>query len=472
VTGALDSPLAEIAAAVGRREVSPTELVETALARIARGNAALNAIVHVDGSGARRAAVAVEDVLARGEATPVLAGIPFAVKESEQVSGWRSTFGDPAASARAPAPRDSLQVARLREAGAIPVAATNLALYGGWAETANPLFGTTSNPWDRRRIPGGSSGGSAAAIAAAMVPFATGSDGGGSLRIPAAACGIVGFKPTHGVVPEADTEPAWGTLAVQAPMARTVTDLITLLDVVCAASRESSKRVLPRSFATAAQATGVGGLRVAWSPTLGYATPDTRIVDVCAAAVRRLADAGAVVEEVSAVLDIDPVDIFAVPFLRALAADVRLLRGSAGVEDLDPVLASWMELATRISAADVSAAESARLHVCSRFAQLFARFDLLVTPTTAQPPPPIPHPDNEWVKFTHPFNLIDAPAISIPAGVLDEDGCTLPVGVQLAGPPRADAEVVACASVLERLLDLDLHPPFPPSTSTGDTVDH
>jgi amidase len=131
-----------------------------------------------------------------------------------------------------------------------------------------------------------------------------------------------------------------------------------------------------------------------------------------------------------------------------------------------------MELATRISAADVSAAESARLHVCSRFAQLFARFDLLVTPTTAQPPPPIPHPDNEWVKFTHPFNLIDAPAISIPAGVLDEDGCTLPVGVQLAGPPRADAEVVACASVLERLLDLDLHPPFPPSTSTGDTVDH
>jgi aspartyl-tRNA(Asn)/glutamyl-tRNA(Gln) amidotransferase subunit A len=448
VTHPLDLPLAELAAAVGRRTASPVELVEESLARIAAVNPALNAVVHVDADGARAAARACE----RDGCSGPLAGIPFAVKESEPVGGWRSTSGDPGA-ATTVALRDSFQVSRLRAAGAIPVAATNLALYGISAETVNPLFGTTRNPWDRSRVPGGSSGGSAVAVATAMVPFATGSDGGGSIRIPAAACGIVGLKPSNGLMPEDDgSAPAWDGLAVPGPMARTVTALAALLDAICSPPAAET-------FTAAVRDADVRGLRLAWSPTLGYAAPDPRIVALCAAAVRELEAAGAHVEELPVVLDVDPLEIFAVPFVLGVAAAVRSTRGAGTLGDLDPTVAAWVAHADSLSPDDVEAARTARRSFGKRFTRLLDRFDLLVTPTTAQLPPRIPHPDNEWVKFTHPFNLVGAPAISIPAGTLAEGDAVLPVGVQLGAARTQDRAVVAAAAALEAMLGLDLRPP-------------
>lgn len=456
---ALDLPLTVMVAAVQRAEVSPSELVEEALRRIAADRGALNAVVTVDAVGARSAARAVESSIRDGRVLP-LAGVPFAVKESEPVAGWRRTAGDPHRATAPPSLRDSIQVGRLRAAGAIPVGATNLALYGGWAETTNPLFGTTANPWDPARIPGGSSGGSAAAVAAGSVPFATASDGGGSIRIPAAACGVVGLKPTAGVVPLGDElPPPWGTLAVRAPITRTVADLAAVLDVVAGPHRRDPASVaLPGAFATAL---GVDprGLRVAWSPTLGYARPDPRIVDCCSAAAGHLAAAGALVEEVDGVLDVDPLDAFTVPFVLAIAAEVRGARGSAPADDLGATLVSWLAHAESVTVRQVEEADLARHRLTLRFAELFERCDVLVCPTLAQLPPRIPHPDAAWVQFTHPFNLTGMPALSLPVGTVSDAGVTLPVGIQLVGPRLVDQRVVGLGDWLERELALDLHPP-------------
>ena len=300
----------ETAAAVKGGEVSPRELVEDALARIADRNESLNCFVTVD----PELALAQADVIARrlkaGEEVGPLAGVPIGVKDLEDAEGFVTTCGDPARRDRGPASGDSVHVGRLRAAGAIVVGKTNTPAYGFQSETDNLLFGPTRNPWAPGRTCGGSSGGSGAAVASGIVALCTGSDGGGSIRIPSAACGISGFKPTNGVVPNGDADaPTWGPFSTRGPMARTFAEVAYALDAVAGYSaRDLMSFDLGGSFVDAVGQASLDGVRIIWSPTLGTATPDPAIVAVCERALRGLEQHGArVVETVESVFEEPPV---------------------------------------------------------------------------------------------------------------------------------------------------------------------
>src|SRR5258708_8328562 len=201
-----------------------TELVSSAVSRVEELNPAINAFVAVDAEAAMSAAEIIDGRFKRGDDLGALAGIPIGVKEEHDAIGFRTTHGSALHANRPAATSDAALVARLKDAGCIVIGKTNASEFGWYAQTDNPLFGPTRNPWDLERTPGGSSGGSAAAVAAGMVPLATGADGGGSIRIPAALCGLSGFKPSLGRVPSGGpTPPGWGHLSSAGPMARTTT---------------------------------------------------------------------------------------------------------------------------------------------------------------------------------------------------------------------------------------------------------
>ncbi|HEX9259460.1 MAG TPA: amidase, partial [Acidimicrobiales bacterium] len=224
--------LPDLAEQVRRREVSARELVEHALARIDALNPRLNAFVAVDADDARAQAAAVDERIVRGEDVGPLAGIPIGVKDLEDARGFVTAKGNAKYAVAPPAEADSVQVARLRAAGCVVLGKTNAPEFGLRAETDNPVFGITRNPWDPSRTSGGSSGGSSSAVAAGMVALATGSDGGGSIRIPSAATGLSGLKPTQGWVPAGDASAvSWQDLSTRGPMARRVVDVAFALDV-------------------------------------------------------------------------------------------------------------------------------------------------------------------------------------------------------------------------------------------------
>ncbi|HEY5013775.1 MAG TPA: amidase, partial [Acidimicrobiia bacterium] len=305
----MDESLLALAGRIRAGEQTPLEVVDAALARIEAADPGLNAFCELRAGDARAQARAVGERLARGETVGPLAGVPIGVKDLEHAIGFRTTFGDPLHAADAPATRDSVEVARLRAAGAVVVGKTNTPAYGFHAETDNLVFGPTRNPWATGRTCGGSSGGSAVAVASGMVTLATGSDGGGSIRIPSETCGICGFKPTHGVVPGGDeAAPTWGHLSTRGPMARTFPEIALALDVVKGISpRDLLSFDLAGSFVEAAARPSLEGVRIAWSATLGYANPDPAVVALCEAALAVLEAHGArVVETVEQLFDGHP----------------------------------------------------------------------------------------------------------------------------------------------------------------------
>ncbi len=460
----------DIADAVRRGERSVAEVVEAALARIAARDAALHAFCAVDGPGARRQAEALDRRIARGDDVGPLAGVPIGVKDLEDAAGFRTVCGDPARTAAPPATVDSVEVARLRGAGAVVVGKTNTPAYGFHAETDNLVFGPTGNPWAPGRTAGGSSGGSAAAVAAGMVPLCTGSDGGGSIRIPSAACGIAGFKPTHGVVPNGDpTPPTWGPLSTRGPMARTFTEIACALDVVKGVSAlDLLSFELAGSFAAAAARAsldGVRGVRVAWSPTLGVAHPDADVLAACEAALHTLAAAGADV--------VDALDtVFDPPAVYAWVAHAA--PGSWRTATTDPtpwegrflpaaqLTASFGEHTTVAQVLDGQAGAQTALR---QLAAVWARADVLVTPAMATVPPrlgePSPYGPGWAADYTLPFNLVRSPAAVVPCGFVERDGERLPIAIQIVAPRCADLALMTVATAAESVLGGIAAPPVP-----------
>jgi len=435
--------------------VSARELVGHALDRIAALDPALNAFVAVDAERALAEAADLDDRQARGEEVGALAGIPFAVKDLDDVAGLPTTNGSLVVTGPDPAEVDSELVARLKLAGAIVVGKTNTPEHGWTAQTFNPRFGTTRNPWAPDRTPGGSSGGSAAAVAAGMVPLATGSDGGGSLRIPSALCGLAGFKPSPGRVPAGGRRPpGWPLLSCKGTMAWRVPDLAASLDVVLGPD-PTDLRSLPTpeaSWRNAVDAPGVP-LRVVWSPTLGYAPVDGEILDICRVAVDVLADLGAEVVEQDAVFDEDPVT----PWIKLVSG--YLQRSFADIRHTDawrqvtPGLREQIEGSEGLTVLDfVRAADATHLlNLC--LVDLFAESRLLVTPTIAGQTPRCGDLGTidgvevvNWVGFTYPFNMTGSPAGTVCVG-LTRDG--LPVGLQIVGPQHADVAVLRAMAALE-----------------------
>jgi len=453
----------ELARQVRGKEISARELAGHALSRIEALDATVGAFVTVDAEQALEQAAAVDQIVATGGDPGPLAGVPIGVKDLEDAAGYPTTHGSAVWAGGPPAVADSALVGRLRAAGCVVVGKTSTPEMGWSAITDNSLVGPARNPWNLDHTAGGSSGGSAAAIAAGLVPLATGSDGGGSIRIPASCCGLSGMKTSLGRVPSGgDHGPGWLDLSTKGPMARRMADIVWALDAVVG-PEPTDLRSLPRPEAPwpAVLDDPHVPARVAWSPTLGYAPLDEEVRAICERAVGVLESLGADVVEVESVFDEDPFPTWATIANACLSRTYQPHLDSPAYAGTPRALRRLVDAGAALRAVDLVRAldECHRLNLA--LVDLFHDVRLLVTPTLATRPPSLATapaglvngvPEIGWVRFTYPFNLTRSPAATVCAG-LTEDG--LPVGLQLVGPQHADLVVLRSAAALEAALGFD-----------------
>jgi len=436
-------------------ELHPRDLLEAALTRIAQVEAKVNALPTLCAERARSALQRLSE--GRRDHPAWLAGLPIAVKDLTDVAGVRTTYGSTIYADHVPE-RSDILVERLEERGAIVIAKSNTPEFGAGANTFNEVFGKTRNPWDLSRTSGGSSGGSAVALACGEVWLATGSDLGGSLRIPASYCGVVGLRPSPGRVAHGPAPLPFDTLSVNGPMGRSVGDVALLLDAMCGHHPEDplSFDAPARPFVEAVDRPRLPE-RMAYAPDLGGIMPVSRAVrDVCDAAARRFEALGVRVEEVSPDLS-DAREIF------------QTLRAAGFAERMSPLLAEhrhalkpevvWnIEAGCRLSAEDIGRAERARGALYARVAAFFERYPILLAPAVIVPPFDVDvryvdqvegrRFDNyvDWLIATYAITLAASPALSLPCGFTAEG---LPVGLQMIGPPRGEAPLLSAAAAFE-----------------------
>ena len=451
------TPATTLARLIRQKRVSPVEVVRAVLARIERLNPTLNAYCTVAPDLALKAARAAERAVMRKQALGPLHGIPVSIKDLTPTAGIRTTWGSKIFEQCVPE-EDALVVQRLKAAGAIVIGKTNTPEFGAGANTSNAIFGATRNPWNPTLTCGGSSGGAAVALATGMGPLAQGSDLGGSLRIPAAFCGVVGFRTSPGLVPVAPAQLGWDTYGVQGPMARTVADTALMLAAIAGPDERAplSYPVDTREFLKAVKAPSVKGLRVAWSPDLGLTPVDHEVKRVAGAASRVFSRLGARVEEAAPDFSGVHETIRVSRGLRMAALHADKLPKWRGV--MNPNLVWNVEEGLKLSAEDAGRAEKLRAELYARVRKFFARYDLILTPTVAVLPFPveIPYPEKingqpmadyiEWLILTYAFTVIGLPAISVPAGW---SAGGLPVGLQIVGRWRAEASVLRAAAAFE-----------------------
>ena len=457
----------ELSALVHRGAVSPVEIVEGVLARIDECQPRINAFISVAHDPALEAARGAEREIMAGRRRGPLHGLPYAAKDLIMSAGMRTTMGSRLFEAFTPE-HDAVAISRLRAGGAILVGKTTTSEFGHKPLTDAPLFGRTLNPFDADATCGGSSGGSAAALASGQVPLALGSDGGGSIRIPAACCGIVGLKATLGVIPHLDLPDLFSANSYVGPMARNVSDTAFLFDVLRGFDRRDP-------FGQGAPAPdyqpfpGIEGMRVGWLEKVGNPVTDPECIDAAERVLQRLEEAGAVVEPAAA--DFAPVASAFLVILQSALRSRLLPPREDDPQRLDPSLVETIDRGARWSAVDLHHAARER-SACFRAVQsLFERYDLLVSPTLAAPPLSI-HQDPHghvticgkdagpiraaWYPYTLPFNLTGHPALSLPCG---ETAAGLPLGVQLVGPWHAEDLLLGVGAELESSMKTPLRAP-------------
>jgi aspartyl-tRNA(Asn)/glutamyl-tRNA(Gln) amidotransferase subunit A len=447
----------EIIGMVQSGEITPRELMEETLKRIEAVNPKLNAFVSLQPERAMDEAKAMTERLAKRENLGPLAGLPIGVKDLEDAAGMVTSFGSIPYRANV-AQHDSIQVARLRKAGAIVVGKTNTPEHGFTGFTKNRLHGTTRNPWNLDRTPGGSSGGSAAAVSGGIVAVCTGSDGGGSVRIPASYTGCFGLKTSYGRIPWGPAPYLWMyRLAGHGPLTRTVADAALYLDCV-AGYHPADPDSLPKPPVSYLENLErlPRGLRLGFSPTLGYARVQSDVLAVVEEAVRTFGDLKHKVEIWDGALpDVGEAwsTMFACDAYATLEADLKKHR-----EEMGKALVASLEAVKSMSLANIFAAQRVRTAVNVLLEELFDRYDLLLTPTmpteafgAAGPPPSAinGHPISILgaVAFTYPFNFTGHPAASVRAGFAKSG---LPVGLQIVGPRHRDDLVLQAAYVYEQ----------------------
>jgi Asp-tRNA(Asn)/Glu-tRNA(Gln) amidotransferase A subunit family amidase len=442
----------ELGAAYRARSLTPSEVTEAVLRQIEGVNPRVNAFVTVTADLAREMAREADCRFAEGRVAGPLDGVPVGIKDLSLTAGIRTTRGSRVYEWDVPT-EDAPIVERLKRGGAIILGKTNTPEFGWKSPTDNPLFGPTRNPWNLERTAAGSSGGSAAAVACGMGPIATGGDGGGSIRQPASFCGVFGIKPTFGLVPMYPPSVA-GTFVSEGPLSRTVRDGALMLDVIAGPDpRDIFVAPGPDVAYLPSCDGGIAGLRVAWSPDLGYACVDPDVREITARAARRYAELGADVAEANPGWP-DPYELFHTLFYSLVGGSVdELLPEWEG--QIDPGLVRIRDAGRRVTAFDIARAQRARNELQLTAAAFFVHYDLLLTPTMTLPPFPIgidfpaevggrPVTGMQWTAFTFPFNLTGNPAASVPAG-WTADG--LPIGLQVVGRRWEDALVLrACAA--------------------------
>jgi amidase len=447
----------EIVALLKKGEVAPAELIDAAAARIEAVDGAVNALPIRCFERARGLAES-----ARGRVP--LYGLPVAIKDSMDVAGVRSTQGSPIFADHVPA-RSDIQVERLEAKGALVVARSNAPEFAAGANTFNEVFGATLNPFDTRMTCGGSSGGSAVALATGMVWLANGSDLGGSLRIPASFCSVVGFRPSPGVVAQGPSAIAFDDLAVSGPMARDVGDIMLMLEAMSGEDvRDPLSIALPRREPPSK-------LRAGWSPDLGFLPVDPEVRAICAAAAERLTELGAEVEETGPDLSGARETFHTLRALRFAAAKKDLLLEHRA--RLKPEVVWNIEQGLKLTADEVGRAMRERAALYQRVAAFFETHDLLLSPVVMVPPFPVEQRwveecagvrfDNyvDWLGHTYAITLTRCPALSLPCGFTRAG---LPVGLQIVGPPMSDWALLEVARRFETVLGIAKDVPINPLT--------
>ena len=450
------APATELRGLIADGRVSPVEITELYLSRIERMDPQLNSYITVTAERAMEAARNAEEAVARGDELGPLHGIPISIKDLQMTAGVRTTGGSLVYKDRVP-DADSAVVERVLAAGAVVLGKTNTPEFGLLGTTENRLGEPCRNPWDTGRTSGGSSGGAGASLVAGLCSLATGSDGGGSIRIPASFNGVYGIKPTQGRVSSysgVSGPPAVNLLSQQGPMSRTVRDSVLLLQVLAGYDPRApgSLREPVPDFQAAADR-GVGGLRIAWSRDFGYTPVEPQVAVIAERAAKVFEELGCTVEEADLSLDA-PFDTFIILF----ATGAYLSQGHLLDDPSDPLTwyARWsLETGAKFTGGDYAGALGRRDVMAQQFADLFEEYDLLLSPTmpvTAFPvdklpdridgQEPYPNPFCGYLPFTHPINTVGHPAASVPCG-FDSDG--MPVGLHIVGR-RGDEETVIAAS--------------------------
>ena len=443
----------ELVDAFRAKRLSPVEATEAALARIDAHNDAVNAYLLVDAEGALAAARASEARWAKGAPAGLVDGVPTSIKDVLLTRGWPTLRGSKTTDPSQPWDDDAPSVARMREHGAVFLGKTTTPEFGWKGVTDCPVSGITRNPWNLERTPGGSSGGASAALAAGMGPLAFGTDAGGSIRIPSSFAGVFGLKPSFGRVPAYPPSP-FSTLAHVGPMAWTVADAALMLTVIAEPDARDWFALphAPRDY-RAGLDDGVAGLKVAFSPALGYAAVEAEVADLVAQAVRVFEELGAIVVET------DPGFENPGPAMKTIAW-AGLAHGLGPIIDgkrdlVDPGLVTLIDAGATITIDAYFNAVAVRNALGGHMTRFHADYDLLLTATLPITAFPVgrfmPEGDDprqwiDWLPFTFPFNMTGQPAASIPCG-FTADG--LPVGLQIVGPMHRDALVLRAARAFE-----------------------
>jgi amidase len=453
------TPATRLASLFARGSVSPLEVMQAVLARIERVNPRLNAYCTVAAEQALAAAKkATAAARRRSSRLGPLHGVPVSIKDLTPTKGIRTTWGSKIYEHHVPT-EDALVVERLKAAGAIVVGKTNTPEFGAGANTFNQVFGATRNPWNPALTCGGSTGGGAVALATGLGPIAQGSDLGGSLRLPASFCGVVGFRTSPGCVPVYPTALAWDPWSVQGPMARTVADVALTLSTMVGPDPRAplSYPVDTRALLAAVRRPRVKGLSVAWGGDLGVTPVDDEVRAICRAGADLFRRLGARVDE-------------AHPDYTGLAEIVLTSRGASMVARHDEKLPKWREQMQenlvknidqghQLTPAQIGRAERLRTELWHRVRTFQKRYDLILTPTAAVPPYPLelrsgPTEINgkpmrnyiEWALTTYAFTVVGVPALSVPCGFTKSG---LPVGLQIVGRWRDEAGVLRAAAAFE-----------------------
>ena len=448
----------ELARLIASHAVSPVEVLDAHLEAIEALNPKLNAIVTLAAEQARDTARRAEDAAMKGESLGPLHGVPIGVKDITPTAGIRTTYASTLYKDYVPA-EDAEAVRRLKAAGAIVLAKTNTPEFGAGAHTTNALFGPTRNPWNPALSPAGSSGGSAAAVAAGILPIAQGTDFGGSVRVPAAFCGIVGIRATPGLTPSYPLHLPWDFGQVHGPLARDAEDAALFLDALTGFSRISPISVAPpweSAAAALARSDGIKGLRVAYVSDIAGIGVEADVDAICRSAAAALQELGA---------DVEPIEFDA----SAGRAAYQTWRGFwmvgqqyqrlPRIGEFGPNLKGNVEAGLKLTALDYAAAEHARENVFHTFRKLFERFDVLLTPAAPVKPFPVEmnFPDSingrklenyiDWIAPAYLITLVSLPAASAPAG-LSQDG--LPVGMQIVAPRFEEPLILRVARAMHR----------------------
>ena len=470
MTEPCDLPAIEARRLIGARKLSPVELLRSCRARADKVNHAVKALTDTCWPRAEKEARAAERAMMRGHEMPALHGLPLGVKDLDDAEGLVNSQGSPIF-ARNRSTRDDPMVARCRSAGAIVVGKTNVPEFGAGANSNNPVYGPSGNPFDPKRIPGGSSGGSAVALATNMLPVCTGSDGGGSLRIPAAFCGVVGFRPSPGLVPTDKRAQGWNMIPTLGPMGRTVADTCLLLSAQAAFDpSDPLSRAVDGDMFLNPEAIDLSRLRVAWTGDWGTCRIDRRIARSFRARIRKLRSLFHACDEVAPDMG-HAHEAFGVlratGMLQSQRANYARHRALLG-----PNIVANYEEGLRYSADDVAWAQAEQTRIYREVQRVFEGYDLILSPTVAVPPFAwsqlyLGEIDGrklrtyyEWFSPTYMISLTGNPSLSLPMG-LEPTGT--PFGMMITGPAANDLFTLRAAHTIERAVadDPELRRPVP-----------